>query len=76
MLVSTTLSVTRHHRGSHRRATMPLVSIALGGVGRAPLLEDVRRELAGLTGLWMIWRALNHGNHNKPEGEPSASWPA
>lgn len=49
--------------------SLPLVSIALGSVGRAPLLEDVSRGLLGLIGLWMIWRALSHGHHHRHEGE-------
>ena len=49
--------------------SLPLVSIALGSVGRAPLLEDVSRGLLGLIGLWMLWRALSHGRHHKHEGE-------
>jgi nickel/cobalt exporter len=49
--------------------SLPLVSIALGSVGRAPLLEDISRGLLGLIGLWMLWRALSHGHHHKHEGE-------
>ena len=49
--------------------SLPLVSIALGSVGRAPLLEDISRGLLGLIGLWMLWRALSHGRHHKHEGE-------
>jgi nickel/cobalt exporter len=49
--------------------SLPLVSIALGSVGRAPLLEDVSRGLLGLIGLWMLWRALSHSHHHKHEGE-------
>ena len=50
--------------------SLPLVSIALGSVGRAPLLEDISRGLLGLIGPWMLWRALRHGHHHhKHEGE-------
>jgi ABC-type nickel/cobalt efflux system permease component RcnA len=49
--------------------SLPLVSIALGSVGRAPLLEDISRGLLGLIGLWMLWRALSHGHHHKHESE-------
>ena len=49
--------------------SLPLVSIALGSVGRAPLLEDISRGLLGLIGAWMLWRALSHGRHHKHEGE-------
>jgi ABC-type nickel/cobalt efflux system permease component RcnA len=34
--------------------SLPLVSIALGSVGRAPLLEDISRGLLGLIGRWML----------------------
>ena len=49
--------------------SLPLVSIALGSVGRAPLLEDISRGLLGLIGVWLLWRALSHGRHHKHEGE-------
>jgi len=49
--------------------SLPVVSIALGSVGRAPLLEDVSRGLLGLIGAWMLWRAFSHGHHHKHEGE-------
>ncbi|TIM12369.1 MAG: ABC transporter permease [Mesorhizobium sp.] len=49
--------------------SLPLVSIALGSVGRAPLLEDISRALLGLIGVWMLWRALSRGHHHKHEGE-------
>ncbi|ESZ35062.1 ABC transporter permease [Mesorhizobium sp. L2C066B000] len=49
--------------------SLPLVSIALGSVGRAPLLEDVSRGLLGLIGVWMVWRALRQGHHHSHEGE-------
>ena len=35
--------------------SLPLVSFALGSVGRAPLLEDISRGLLGVIGLWMLW---------------------
>ncbi len=38
--------------------SLPLVSIALGSVGRAPAMENVSRGLLGLIGLWLIWRAF------------------
>lgn len=48
--------------------SLPLVSIALGSVGRAPLLEDLSRGLLGLIGLWMIWRAVRSRHaHSHPE---------
>jgi nickel/cobalt transporter (NicO) family protein len=44
--------------------SLPLVSVALGSVGRAPVLEDISRGLLGLIGLWMIWRALRARPHD------------
>jgi nickel/cobalt transporter (NicO) family protein len=49
--------------------SLPLVSIALGSVGRAPMLEDISRALLGVIGLWMIWRALMGSRHHAHEGE-------
>ena len=49
--------------------SLPVVSIALGSVGRAPLLEDISRGLLALIGAWMLWRALRHGHHHQHEGE-------
>lgn len=70
LLISITLSVTHVTIAVVIAAlSLPLVSIALGSVGRAPLLENISRGLLGLIGLWMIWRALNHGHHHKHEGE-------
>jgi ABC-type nickel/cobalt efflux system permease component RcnA len=43
--------------------SLPLVSVALGSVGRAPMLEDVSRGLLGLIGAWMLWRAVRHPLH-------------
>ncbi|MBI1292087.1 ABC transporter permease [bacterium] len=43
--------------------SLPLVSLALGSVGRAPLLEDMSRGLLGLIGLWMLWRAATRTRH-------------
>ncbi|MER8505325.1 ABC transporter permease [Mesorhizobium sp. M0991] len=71
LLVSLTLSFTHVTIAVLIAAlSLPLVSIALGSVGRAPLLEDVSRGLLGLIGVWMIWRAFRHGHHHhKHEGE-------
>lgn len=38
--------------------SLPLVSVTLGSVGRAPLLEGVSRGLLGLIGLWMLWQGV------------------
>lgn len=48
---------------------LPLVSIALGSVGRAPLLEDLSRGLLGLIGLWMLYRAFRNRTHGHDHGE-------
>ncbi|RUV80638.1 ABC transporter permease, partial [Mesorhizobium sp. M1A.F.Ca.IN.022.07.1.1] len=70
LLVSITLSITHVTIAVIIAAlSLPLVSVALGSVGRAPLLEDVSRGLLGLIGVWMIWRASSHGHHLKHEGE-------
>ncbi|MER9206399.1 ABC transporter permease [Mesorhizobium sp. M0771] len=70
LLVSITLSFT-HVATAVLIAvfSLPLVSIALGSVGRAPLLEGVSRGLLGLIGVWMLWRSVSHGHHHKHEGE-------
>ncbi len=49
--------------------SLPLVSIALGSVGRAPLLEDISRGLLGLIGLWMLYRAFRRSTHIHAHGE-------
>lgn len=43
--------------------SLPLVSVALGSVGREPLLEDLSRGLLGLIGLWMLWQAFRGTGH-------------
>ncbi|TGS16210.1 ABC transporter permease [Mesorhizobium sp. M2E.F.Ca.ET.209.01.1.1] len=49
---------------------LPLVSISLGSVGRAPALETLSRGLLGLIGMWIIWRAVRgHHHHHVHEGE-------
>jgi ABC-type nickel/cobalt efflux system permease component RcnA len=49
--------------------SLPLVSIALGSVGRAPTLEAISRALLACVGIWMVWRAFRHAQHHKHEGE-------
>lgn len=49
--------------------SLPLVSIALGSVGRTPLLEDISRGLLGLIGLWMLYRAFRRPAHGHDHGE-------
>ncbi len=43
--------------------SLPLVSVALGSVGRAPLLEDISRGLLGVIGLWMLWQGFRGTGH-------------
>src|ERR671913_2321935 len=38
-------------------AAAPILTRTLGGVGRAPVLEDISRALLALIGLWFVWRA-------------------
>ena len=51
---------------------LTLVSISLGNVGRAPMLEDVSRGLLGLIGLWRLYRAFRHRPHQHDHGEAMA----
>lgn len=48
--------------------SLPLVSVALGSVGRAPLLEDISRGLLGVIGLWMLWQGLRGTGHAHGHG--------
>jgi len=48
--------------------SLPLVSVALGSVGRAPLLEDTSRGLLGVIGLWMLWQGLRGSGHRHGQG--------
>jgi nickel/cobalt exporter len=48
--------------------SLPLVSVALGSVGRAPLLEDISRGLLGVIGLWMLWQGLRGTGHAHAQG--------
>ena len=47
----------------------PLLTRTLGGVGRAPLLEDISRGLLAVIGLWLVARALLRRPHEHPSGE-------
>jgi len=49
--------------------SLPLVSLSLGSVGRAPMLEDVSRGLLGLIGLWMLFRAFRQHSYSHDHGE-------
>lgn len=48
--------------------SLPLVSVALGSVGRAPLLEDLSRGLLGVIGLWMLWQGFRESGHAHAQG--------
>ncbi len=48
--------------------SLPLVSVALGSVGGAPLLEDISRGLLGVIGLWMLWQGLRGTGHANGQG--------
>ena len=61
-------------RRADRGPVAAVVSIALGSVGRAPLLEDISRGLLALIGAWMLWRALRHGIITGMRAKPWASW--
>lgn len=50
--------------------SLPVVSFALGSVGRAPLLEEISRGLLGVIGLWMLWQAFR-GTHDHGGSEGS-----
>ncbi len=43
--------------------SLPLISVAFGSVGRAPLLENLSRGLLGAIGLWMLWQAVRGRGH-------------
>jgi nickel/cobalt transporter (NicO) family protein len=42
---------------------LPVVTMARGEAGRAPVLEDISRVLLGLSGLWLIWQGLRGHDH-------------
>jgi nickel/cobalt transporter (NicO) family protein len=48
--------------------TAALVTRTLGGVGRAPVLEDLSRGILVLIGLWLLVRAARHRAHLQGEG--------
>jgi ABC-type nickel/cobalt efflux system permease component RcnA len=45
---------------------LPLITVTLGGAGRAPLLQDLSRAMLAGIGVWMLlraWRRTNHHHH-------------
>lgn len=48
--------------------SLPLVSVALGSVGRAPLLEDLSRGFLGVIGLWLLWQGVRGTGHGHGQG--------
>lgn len=67
--VATVLALT--HVGSAVALALlaaPLVTRALGGVGRAPTLETLSRGLLVVIGAWLIVRALRGREHPHGEG--------
>jgi nickel/cobalt transporter (NicO) family protein len=67
--VAGTLAIT--HVGSAvvlALAAAPILTRTLGGVGRAPVLEDLSRGLLALIGLWFLWRAWRSPPHEHREG--------
>ncbi|WP_099868083.1 nickel/cobalt transporter [Pararhizobium haloflavum] len=53
--------------------SLPLVSIAFGSIGRAPLLEDISRGMLLLIGLWMMMRAIRGSSHDQTGGRGIAA---
>lgn len=53
---------------------LPLVSVARGSMGRAPLLEDISRGLLGIIGVWMLWQAFRLGRGHAHENARSAAF--
>ena len=49
-------------------AAAPILTRTLGGVGRAPVLEDLSRGPLALIGLWFLWRAWRGPLHEHREG--------
>ena len=69
LTVASTLAFT--HVGSAvvlALAAAPILTRTLGGVGRAPILENVSRGLLALIGLCLVWRAWRAPVHEHREG--------
>ena len=43
---------------------LPVVTMARGEAGRAPLLEDISRALLGISGLWLVWQGIRVHQHD------------
>jgi len=48
--------------------SLPLVSVALSSVRRAPLLEDLSRGFLGVIGLWLLWQGVWGTGHGHGQG--------
>lgn len=48
---------------------LPLVSMTLGGAGKAPLLQGLSRGMLLAIGAWMLYRAIRHRRHDHATGE-------
>ncbi|MBN9012035.1 MAG: ABC transporter permease [Rhizobiales bacterium] len=48
---------------------LPLVSMTLGGAGKAPLLHNLSRGMLMAIGVWMLYRAIRHRRHQYATGE-------
>jgi ABC-type nickel/cobalt efflux system permease component RcnA len=48
---------------------LPLVSMTLGGAGKAPLLQNISRGMLLAIGAWMLYRAIRHRRHVHATGE-------
>lgn len=48
---------------------LPLVSMSLGGAGKAPLLHGLSRGILLAIGAWMLYRALWHRRHHHVTSE-------
>src|SRR5205823_147592 len=49
-------------------AAVPVVTLTLGGAGRAPILENISRGLLAAIGLWFLIRAFRGRVHEHREG--------
>lgn len=47
---------------------LPLITVTLGGAGRAPFLEDLSRAILAGIGVWMLLRAWRRSSHHHTNG--------